>query len=99
MTEQLITGAVCGAAAFLICNVLTAHGMILNFVPRWYWKNFAGRGWAEWIAKPLFDCPVCQSFWLVLVHGIIMEGGPTFHSVVASLLTAFILDRKYGENH
>lgn len=97
MIESILIGAICGAAAYIWCRVLTAPGMAAGFVPRLYWRVMGVPAeWKQQFAKPLFDCPVCNSFWLVLIFPCQM-GGPRdwLAAIVAALLFSHLLDRHY----
>lgn len=106
MIDLILTGIIFGFASFLWCRVLTIPGMAGNFVPVWYWRIMGDhKKWKENFAKPLFDCPVCNSFWVsifALLYMVVLEAATVsalegFGVVVAALFTAFALDQKYGE--
>lgn len=37
-------------------------GMIFGTAGEWMRNNLK-----EWVAKPLFDCPICNAFWVALI--------------------------------
>lgn len=89
-------GILSGATAFLWCRVLTAPGMAAAFVPYLYWRMFSSckgvPSWAEYLAKPLFLCPVCNAFWIVLI--VQYRGGQVeIEGIVAALFFAYVFDR------
>lgn len=53
----MIEHAIIIAFATLFLHACTWEGMIFGFIPAITWN------WAEWIKKPLYDCPICMSFW------------------------------------
>jgi hypothetical protein len=46
------------AFAVLFINATTWEGMIFDEV-----ANYLDTKLPEWISKPLYGCPICQSFW------------------------------------
>ena len=99
MIESILIGFVCGAWSFMWCEVLTRPGMIGNFVPVLYWR-IVGKHTTqkEWIAKPLFYCAVCNSFWIALGTNLINDATLLYQvgTLIASLFSAYYLTLKYG---
>lgn len=62
-------------------HVSTFEGMINSWIRRVTFR------FPKWINKPLYDCPVCSSFWIGLV--ILSTGGLPCHGVVEGLLILF----------
>lgn len=99
--NSILMGFVCGAWAFMWCRVLTAPGMLGNIVPTGYWRLLGTPvKWKEQLSKPLFDCPVCHSFWVTLallaasqINAILL----VFCSISSALFFAYALDKKYGQ--
>lgn len=99
MIDSILLGFVCGAWAFLWCGPLTRPGMLGNIVPVLYWKILGKHTyWKEYISKPLFECAVCNSFWIAF-FAVFKE--PTTNVmlslvvVVSALFSAFYLTQKY----
>lgn len=99
MIDSILLGFVCGAWSFLWCQELTKPQMLGNIVPVVYWKILGKyKPWKEWLAKPLFDCEVCHSFWIAF-FAVFKE--PTTNImlslvvVVSALFSAFYLTQKY----
>lgn len=98
LIDSVLIGMLCGAWSFLWCNVLTMPGMLGNIVPATYWrvvgkcKNLRVK---QRFAKPLFDCAVCNTFWISL--SAVLYIGPSFPLavIVAALFSAYYLNRKY----
>lgn len=94
MIDAILMGFVCGAFSFLWCNVLTSPGMLGNIVPVAYWRIMgAQKNWKQWIAKPMFDCAVCNSFWTVFVLEIVKPQPNVFVVLVAAIYSAYYLTR------
>lgn len=102
----LILGIASGAWAFLWCNVLTTSEMAGALFVRWYYKLVGwpeeNKDWRYRMAKPLFDCSICHSFWVALLLGFYCSDGSgaaaiprIFITVVAALFSAYVLNRKY----
>lgn len=98
LIDSILIGMLCGAWSFLWCNVLTMPGMLGNIVPATYWRVMGQhKTWKEQVAKPLFDCAVCNSFWISL--SAVLYSGPSYPLavIVAALFSAYYLNRKYNE--
>lgn len=96
LIDSILIGMLCGAWSFLWCNVLTMPGMLGNIVPATYWRVMGQhKTWKEQIAKPLFDCAVCNSFWISI--STLLYIGPSYPLavIVAALFSAYYLNRKY----
>lgn len=100
---MIIEGVTSGVLSFLWCRVLTAPGMVFNFIPRifynWGFRLFRAGRWTGWAAKPLFDCPVCNVFWLQTLLCIIGLADFDLTGYAAALFSAFILDHHYGNTN
>lgn len=102
MIDVMLLGFICGSWSFLWCRVLTVPGMAGNIAPKLYWRVFGvHKQWKAELSKPLFDCPICHSFWigLVAIYFGEIEINHCFTIIVTSIFSAFALDKKYGESN
>lgn len=102
MIDSILLGFACGAWSFLWCGPLTSPGMMGNIVPVMYWRLMGVETrWKQWIAKPIFDCPICNSFWISMLIVIHKEPTSSFPLnlvvVVSALFSAFYLTKKYED--
>lgn len=83
MLTEILFRSILIALAVLFIHVSTWEGMINE------WVHSVADSWPPWIKKPLFDCPICMSFWWGLLINAIGVGSQGWQPI--GLFNAIIM--------